>query len=319
MHEAKRLTERSGKGFHLHMRDNAPDWTYLEANGTKFADFVERASNWVWLERARRLGSMTSLKSWSNARMTTNDVNNLANLNDSSRATIRTQISKPGYIDVEIRGFTKYVGDIETLAKIFTEALKTGNYGPWGHMDNPLPNTGQGAPHESLRLVDHVEDYLRTVEGKEMTPEMRRMERSLLLQIVDSSWKDHLLTMDYLRSAVQLKGYAQLDPKVEYKREGMRLFDAMWVSIGNMVTDLIFKMEQLDERFVGSTWVESAAIHEDAPAASEIAQQQQAAIAGTEADKKLEPIRNRTDRTPRNAPCPCGSGKKFKNCCMRQS
>ncbi len=154
-----------------------------------------------------------------------------------------------------------------------------------------------------------VEDHFR--------PEMRRMERALLLQILDAAWKEHLLAMDHLRSSVGLRGYAQVDPKVEYKREGMRLFDSMWVSVGNYVTDLIFKMEQLDERFVGSTWVESEAIHEEAPPASEIERQQQAAIAGTEADKKLEPIRNREEKIPRNAPCPCGSGKKYKNCCMR--
>jgi preprotein translocase subunit SecA len=76
-------------------------------------------------------------------------------------------------------------------------------------------------------------------------------------------------------------------------------------------------MEQLDEGFVGSTMVETAAIKEDAPAASEIERQQQAAIAGTEADKKLEPIRNREPRIGRNDPCPCGSGKKYKQCCMR--
>jgi preprotein translocase subunit SecA len=83
------------------------------------------------------------------------------------------------------------------------------------------------------------------------------------------------------------------------------------------VTDLIFKMEQLDERFVGSTWVEGQAIKEDAPGASEIERQQQAAIAGTEADKKIEPIRNRQEKVGRNEPCPCGSGKKYKQCCMR--
>jgi preprotein translocase subunit SecA len=92
----------------------------------------------------------------------------------------------------------------------------------------------------------------------------------------------------------------------------------MWTSVGNYVTDLIFKMEQLDEGFVGSTWVESQAIKEDATPASEIERQQQAAIAGTEADKKLEPIRNLEPKVGRNDPCPCGSGKKYKQCCMRK-
>ena len=161
------------------------------------------------------------------------------------------------------------------------------------------------------KVSQAVEDHFR--------PEMRRMERALLLQILDSGWKEHLLAMDHLRSSVGLRGYAQIDPKVEYKREGMLLFDSMWTSVGNYVTDLIFKMEQLDEGFVGSTWVESQAIKEEAKPASEIERQQQAAIAGTEADQKLEPIRNLSPKVGRNDPCPCGSGKKYKQCCMRKN
>ncbi len=161
------------------------------------------------------------------------------------------------------------------------------------------------------RVSQVVEDHFR--------PEMRRMERALLLQILDSAWKEHLLAMDHLKSSVGLRGYAQVDPKVEFKREGMALFDNLWSSVGNYVTDLIFKMEQLDEGFVGSTWVEGAAIKEDARPVSEIEQQQQAAIAGTQTDRKLEPIRNTGPRVGRNDPCPCGSGKKYKQCCMRRT
>ncbi|MDZ7617675.1 MAG: SEC-C metal-binding domain-containing protein, partial [Patescibacteria group bacterium] len=149
-------------------------------------------------------------------------------------------------------------------------------------------------------------------------PEMRRMERALLLQLLDTAWKDHLLAMDHLRSSIGLRGYAQVDPKVEYKREGMKLFDNMWTSTGERVTDLVFRMEQLDEGFVGSTWTEAEARHEDATSAGAIAQQQQAAIDGTQADHKPEPIRHHQARVGRNDPCPCGSGKKFKNCCMRK-
>ena len=134
---------------------------------------------------------------------------------------------------------------------------------------------------------------------------------------VDGAWKDHLLAMDHLRSAVGLVGYAQVDPKVEYKREGRRLFEQMWISMGQRTTDLIFKMEQLDEGFVGATWVETAAVHESAPSTSEIAQQQEQAIEGSRGEQKVETIRNRNDRVGRNDPCPCGSGKKYKNCCLK--
>lgn len=164
---------------------------------------------------------------------------------------------------------------------------------------------------ESLRkrLTAAVEDRFR--------PEIRKMERALVLQLLDQAWKDHLLVMDHLNSSVRLRGYAQVDPKVEYKREGMKTFESMWTSVAERVTDLVFRMEQLDEGFVGSTWTQAEAVHEEAPSTSEIAEQQRAAIEGTEAKEKLEPIRHRDRRVGRNDPCPCGSGKKYKNCCMR--
>jgi len=173
---------------------------------------------------------------------------------------------------------------------------------------------------EALAALDRrrLENHLANAIDEKFRPEMRKMERALVLQLLDGAWKDHLLAMDHLRSSVGLRGYAQVDPKVEYKREGMRTFEAMWNSVGERVTDLIFRMEQLDESFVGSTWTEAEAIHEDAASAGEIAAQQQAAIDGTQSDRKPEPIRLHQKRVGRNDPCPCGSGKKFKNCCMRK-
>nr|WP_322975255.1 SEC-C metal-binding domain-containing protein [Aporhodopirellula aestuarii] len=157
-------------------------------------------------------------------------------------------------------------------------------------------------------------------------PEMRRMERQILLNIVDDSWKNHLLTMDHLRSSVGLKGYAQMDPKVEYKREGMRLFETMWGAIGERVSDLIFRMESFNEEFIRSTWIDARARHDDAHEAGSTARLSgdtaaQRAASSSEGDReeaKPEPIRKEEPRVGRNAPCPCGSGKKYKSCCMRK-
>ncbi|MGD0516446.1 MAG: SEC-C metal-binding domain-containing protein [Thermoguttaceae bacterium] len=174
-------------------------------------------------------------------------------------------------------------------------------------------------PEKILHLTpEQLKRHLAMAVEEKYRPEMRRMERSLVLQLLDTAWKDHLLTMDHLRSSVGLRGYAQIDPKVEYKREGMKIFEQMWTSVDERVTDLVFKMEQLDERFVSSTWAQSEAVHEDASSAGDIASQQQAAIEGTETDHKPQPIRNRQQRVGRNDPCPCGSGKKFKQCCMKK-
>lgn len=156
-------------------------------------------------------------------------------------------------------------------------------------------------------------------------PEMRRMERQVLLTIVDEAWKNHLLAMDHLRSSVQLKGYAQLDPKVEYKREGMRLFDSMWESIGERATDLIFRMESFNEDFVRSTWVDARAAKKEVPTTvAPAAGGSKAAprdsdlkTSRDESEAKPETIRHVGPKVGRNDPCPCGSGKKYKSCCMK--
>jgi preprotein translocase subunit SecA len=169
-----------------------------------------------------------------------------------------------------------------------------------------------GAERFRNRVISAVENRYR--------PEIRRMERQLVLHLLDTAWKEHLLTMDHLRSAIGLVGYAQKDPKVEYKREGMRAFREMWNSIGEQTTDLVFRMERLDESFVSSTWAGAQARHDEAASATELAQQQQGGQAnGAASDRPLEPIRNRTERVGRNAPCPCGSGKKYKQCCGKVS
>ncbi len=154
-------------------------------------------------------------------------------------------------------------------------------------------------------------------------PEMRRMERSLLLGQLDTSWKNHLYTMDHLRQGIGLVGYAQIDPKTEYKRQGMKEFDSMWEGMQDKVSDTVFRMEE-EEGFQESVWSIGAATHEQAQSVlvteGSIQDQQQQAIAGSQkGNKKPEPIRNRAEKVGRNEPCPCGSGKKYKNCCMRKA
>ena len=146
------------------------------------------------------------------------------------------------------------------------------------------------------------------------------MERTVLLEIVDSAWKDHLLAMDYLRSAVGQRGMAQLDPKVEYKREGMRMFTDLWRSIGERVTDLVFRMEQMNEQFVSNTLVETSARHDEVPQmdAGEYAEEQADIADRQQGKSKIETIRNREIKVGRNEPCPCGSGRKYKSCCLRK-
>jgi preprotein translocase subunit SecA len=227
----------------------------------------------------------------------------------------------------------------EKVSKLFgstdlqtTATVASGGNGSLDSLTDWLSSElGCKLPKEEIGRMDR-EQLQRAVEGAvddRFHPEMRKMERQVLLSIVDTAWKDHLLAMDHLRSSVGLKGYAQLDPKVEYKREGMRLFESMWDSIGERTTDLIFRMESFNEDFVRSTWVDARASHADASSAASPPRQAAPQRSGAPADRtttnsssednRPEPVRNVAARTGRNEPCPCGSGKKFKNCHMNQS
>ncbi|QDU62297.1 preprotein translocase subunit SecA [Planctomycetes bacterium Pan216] len=176
--------------------------------------------------------------------------------------------------------------------------------------------------HTTLVKADDVRAQLLDAAENRYRPEIREMERVLLLQFLDTGWKDHLYAMDHLKAGIGLVGYAQVDPKVEYKRRGRMLFEEMWNTYEDKVTDLVFRLEEADSGFVANVWNITNAQHastgglpEQAPE-TDIQKQQNAAIESSQDQGKPEPIRNRGKRVGRNDPCPCGSGKKYKNCCM---
>jgi preprotein translocase subunit SecA len=147
-------------------------------------------------------------------------------------------------------------------------------------------------------------------------PELYQVERALILEILDTAWKDHLYYMDHLRSGIGLVGYAQLDPKVEYKREGRKTFLSMWDRVAQQVTSAIFRIEKESPGFVGSLWQITAVSHaEAAPMTTETAGPDGQAEGTGPTVAVVEPIHNRLPKVGRNDPCPCGSGKKYKKCC----
>jgi len=148
-------------------------------------------------------------------------------------------------------------------------------------------------------------------------PEMSQAERSLILEILDTSWKDHLYYMDHLRSGIGLVGYAQKDPKVEYKREGRKAFNSMWDRVSEQVTNAIFRIEQESPMFVGSLWEITATTHEEASSDFEQGLPESTGPEPGAPPTAIDPIVNRDPKVGRNSPCPCGSGKKFKKCCGR--
>ncbi|GAB6124566.1 preprotein translocase subunit SecA [Humidesulfovibrio idahonensis] len=128
--------------------------------------------------------------------------------------------------------------------------------------------------------------------------------RYFILETLDRNWKDHLLSMDHLRDGIGLRGYGQKDPKQEYKREGFDLFRAMLYTIAEKSMSLICRLriqkEVKEEEFQ----------HKETAADLEY----QGPAVDAEAKKK-QPVKRAAAKVGRNDPCPCGSGKKHKNCC----
>jgi preprotein translocase subunit SecA len=174
-------------------------------------------------------------------------------------------------------------------------------------------------------------------------PELLRMaEKSLLLQLLDQSWKDHLLSLDHLRQAINLRAYAQRDPLNEYKREAFDLFEEMLVNLRQQLTSVLSHVElrmepppPLPQPAFGEYnfgdgggiefELESAMADMDAvgvggfapepsPARGRPARRGNGHGGGNAVGERPAGPRSPWAGTPRNAPCPCGSGKKFKHC-----
>jgi len=177
----------------------------------------------------------------------------------------------------------------------------------------------------TLEQADDPREVLLQAGRELLRKELTQLEQIVLLRIYDQAWKDHLYAMDHLKTSIGLRGYAERDPKIEYKKEGFRMFEEMMANIREKVTDIIFKIRLVDESAMTSVWQVSQTIHEDATnmglamaAAGTTAQQQAAMRAqGTEERTAVQTIRREVPRVGRNDPCPCGSGKKYKKCCGR--
>ena len=145
-------------------------------------------------------------------------------------------------------------------------------------------------------------------------PEIMHMaEKTLLLQILDQNWKDHLLTLDHLRQGINLRAYAQRDPLNEYKREAFDLFERMLAQLRDNVTGVLshveLRVERADQMPQPRAQQRMLEVHEDPALAEAMAEEGDA----PRRERSLQ-IGSPWAKTPRNAPCPCGSGKKFKHC-----
>jgi len=133
--------------------------------------------------------------------------------------------------------------------------------------------------------------------GDEM---MNHLIKVIMLQIIDTQWKDHLLSIDHLKEGIGLRGYGQKDPKQEYKKEAYQLFMDMIIRIREEVVGKIF-------------WVQIAR-DEDVERMEEEQQRRKQRLIFNQGGEGMAPQPAKSKKVGRNEPCPCGSGKKFKQC-----
>ena len=161
----------------------------------------------------------------------------------------------------------------------------------------------EGIAEEEIhsRLIEET-DKMSAARAANIGPEiMRQVEKSLMLQILDQHWRDHLLTLEHLRQVVGLRGYGQRDPLSEYKLEGFTLFSNMLDNLRQDVTRLVMTVDVVPEPV-------------DPP------KETFESVGGPKQSQEQKQSENSTEtqafggKIPRNAPCPCGSGKKYKHC-----
>jgi preprotein translocase subunit SecA len=164
-------------------------------------------------------------------------------------------------------------------------------------------------------LLDTVRNHANTVFDQKVASvgeaNFTQFERMVLLQSIDSNWRDHLSALDYLRQGIHLRGYAQKQPKQEYKREAFELFGQMLDAVKNEVTKILMtvRIQSNEEAAAAAAELESRAEHMTNVTYS-------APSETGEVETSVDPatVQVAVPRVGRNEPCPCGSGKKYKQC-----
>lgn len=192
----------------------------------------------------------------------------------------------------------------------------------WLKEDNTLDNQDI-----KERLLAQVEQEY--AEKTELVGDinMQGFERNVMLQVIDTQWREHLSAMDYLRQGIHLRGYAQKNPKQEYKREAFEMFQNLWSNIKHQIASLLISVQiQMNENVVEESEpgnldnLNTHAFQADAPNMEEILSQSQSELVSEAFDPNddenytPEALTARGLIVHRNDPCPCGSGLRYKQC-----
>ncbi|MGZ4954010.1 MAG: preprotein translocase subunit SecA [Methylobacter sp.] len=174
---------------------------------------------------------------------------------------------------------------------------------------------------ESLRkrIIEILEQNHKDKEQQMSKEVLQHFEKSVMLQVLDNSWKEHLAAMDYLRQGIHFRGYAQKDPKQEYKREAFEMFTNLLEHIKYEVIGILFKVQVRQEEDVQAIDEQMQApreMHFEHAQAPTLEAYEESLLAPEQEEVATaeQPFIREGNKVGRNDPCPCGSGKKFKQC-----
>ena len=172
---------------------------------------------------------------------------------------------------------------------------------------------------ESLRnrVVDILEQNHKEKEQHITKEVMQHFEKSVMLQVLDNSWKEHLAAMDYLRQGIHFRGYAQKDPKQEYKREAFEMFTSLLEHIKYEVIGILFKVQvrqEEDVQVIDEQMQAPREMHYEHAVAPSLDKYEESLFAEEETETAGQGLAGESNKVGRNDPCPCGSGKKYKQC-----
>ena len=162
------------------------------------------------------------------------------------------------------------------------------------------------------RVVGAARDAYQAKVDQVGTESWSQFERSIMLQAIDTHWREHLSALDYLRQGIHLRGYAQKNPKQEYKREAFELFSGMLDRIRDDVVRVLMTVRVQSQEQVEQAEAEAAQPHVQNVQYHHSDYDE--ALAQSEPESGAQPVRNALPKVGRNDPCPCGSGKKYKQC-----
>jgi len=164
------------------------------------------------------------------------------------------------------------------------------------------------------KIVDHARNTYQDKKEQVGESVIAGFEKSVMLQTIDMLWKEHLSAMDHLRQGIHLRGYAQKDPKQEYKRESFELFIAMLENLKMDVVGILSKVQIQSKEEAEAIEQQRREAEEKAKIQYQHAQVNRDGEAEKEADETADTFIRENKKVGRNEPCPCGSGKKFKQC-----